>query len=311
MLHLRQKVINITKTQRNVSMNGPLAVASYTQGWNLSLYGYNNYVMHMWKCFFLLVLQFSHPFRVWQSLPVTKKYSNADINSGLKVTFPNSFCKLSSDAIICNLCFLYRIYIVHDEVKDKAFELELSWVGDMTNGRHELVPKDVAEEANKYGKVRQLHLLVWVTWATDYNFKLVNDVYGIFQLLCEPIGTFPLRACVYTLHLHLSGITLVCELRETLQSHQFSDEQCIECWLNVALDALDVMGVLLPILDNFPRKFITHYDIPIGLNISIIHFTLIRFFFLNFTNNKGLSNIRSLLQVFTVDNQPNQIQNSS
>ena len=23
-----------------------------------------------------------------------------------------------------------RIYIVHDEVKDKAFELELSWVGD-------------------------------------------------------------------------------------------------------------------------------------------------------------------------------------
>lgn len=23
-----------------------------------------------------------------------------------------------------------RIYIVHDEVKDKAFELELSWVGE-------------------------------------------------------------------------------------------------------------------------------------------------------------------------------------
>ncbi|KAK7880644.1 hypothetical protein WMY93_032722 [Mugilogobius chulae] len=33
------------------------------------------------------------------------------------------------------------IYIVHDEVKDKAFELELSWVGEVTNGRHELVPK--------------------------------------------------------------------------------------------------------------------------------------------------------------------------
>ncbi|XP_072032332.1 proteasome subunit alpha type-3-like [Amphiura filiformis] len=44
------------------------------------------------------------------------------------------------------------IYIVHDEVKDKAFELELSWVGEMTNGRHEMIPKDVAEEANKYGK---------------------------------------------------------------------------------------------------------------------------------------------------------------
>ena len=26
--------------------------------------------------------------------------------------------------------FCSRIYIVHDEVKDKAFELELSWVGE-------------------------------------------------------------------------------------------------------------------------------------------------------------------------------------
>uniref|UniRef100_A0A7N8Y7X4 Proteasome subunit alpha type n=1 Tax=Mastacembelus armatus TaxID=205130 RepID=A0A7N8Y7X4_9TELE len=47
---------------------------------------------------------------------------------------------------------LCRIYIVHDEVKDKAFELELSWVGEITNGRHELVPKDVREEAEKYAK---------------------------------------------------------------------------------------------------------------------------------------------------------------
>lgn len=44
------------------------------------------------------------------------------------------------------------IYIVHDEVKDKAFELELSWVGEFTQGRHELVPKDIAEAANKFGK---------------------------------------------------------------------------------------------------------------------------------------------------------------
>ncbi|KAK5917525.1 hypothetical protein CgunFtcFv8_012408 [Champsocephalus gunnari] len=44
------------------------------------------------------------------------------------------------------------IYIVHDEVKDKAFELELSWVGEVTDGRHTLVPKDVREEAEKYAK---------------------------------------------------------------------------------------------------------------------------------------------------------------
>ncbi|NIG59646.1 proteasome subunit alpha type-3 isoform X2 [Pontoporia blainvillei] len=44
------------------------------------------------------------------------------------------------------------IYIVHDEVKDKAFELELSWVGEITNGRHEIVPKDIRKEAEKYAK---------------------------------------------------------------------------------------------------------------------------------------------------------------
>ena len=44
------------------------------------------------------------------------------------------------------------IYIVHDGVKDKAFELELSWVGELTKGRHEIVPKDVREEAEKCAK---------------------------------------------------------------------------------------------------------------------------------------------------------------
>ncbi|XP_064601899.1 proteasome subunit alpha type-3-like [Liolophura sinensis] len=44
------------------------------------------------------------------------------------------------------------IYIVHDEVKDKNFELELSWVGEMTGGKHVLVPDDVKAAAEKYAK---------------------------------------------------------------------------------------------------------------------------------------------------------------
>ena len=35
------------------------------------------------------------------------------------------------------------IYMVHDEVKDKMFELELSWVGEFTNGVHKRVPDNV------------------------------------------------------------------------------------------------------------------------------------------------------------------------
>ncbi|XP_039293316.1 proteasome subunit alpha type-3 isoform X2 [Nilaparvata lugens] len=44
------------------------------------------------------------------------------------------------------------IYMVHDELKDKSFELELSWVGKHTNGRHEFVPKAVLAEAEEAAK---------------------------------------------------------------------------------------------------------------------------------------------------------------
>lgn len=45
------------------------------------------------------------------------------------------------------------IYLVHDELKDKQFELEMSWVGVHTNGRHERVPTDIKTEAET--KARQ------------------------------------------------------------------------------------------------------------------------------------------------------------
>ena len=37
-------------------------------------------------------------------------------------------------------------------MKDKRFELELSWVGEMTKGLHQLVPADIYTEADNYGK---------------------------------------------------------------------------------------------------------------------------------------------------------------
>lgn len=37
---------------------------------------------------------------------------------------------IDQSVLIYTLLVLSRIYIVHDEVKDKAFELELSWVGE-------------------------------------------------------------------------------------------------------------------------------------------------------------------------------------
>ncbi|KAK6127163.1 hypothetical protein DH2020_039092 [Rehmannia glutinosa] len=44
------------------------------------------------------------------------------------------------------------IYGVHDEAKDKAFELEMSWVCDESNRQHQKVPDDVLEEAKSAAK---------------------------------------------------------------------------------------------------------------------------------------------------------------
>lgn len=47
------------------------------------------------------------------------------------------------------------IHIAHEDSKDKEFELEMSWVSSIdgpTKGRHQGVPKDILEEADKFAK---------------------------------------------------------------------------------------------------------------------------------------------------------------
>ena len=44
------------------------------------------------------------------------------------------------------------IYLVHDDAKDKDFELELSWIGQETNGLHVPVPDDLFQEAVEAAK---------------------------------------------------------------------------------------------------------------------------------------------------------------
>jgi 20S proteasome subunit alpha 7 len=45
-----------------------------------------------------------------------------------------------------------RMHLVHDDAKDKEFELELSWIGAETGGLHLAVPTDLYEDANQKGK---------------------------------------------------------------------------------------------------------------------------------------------------------------
>jgi 20S proteasome subunit alpha 7 len=44
------------------------------------------------------------------------------------------------------------IHILHDEAKDKPFELEMSWVCEATKWKHDLVPAELVKEANEWAK---------------------------------------------------------------------------------------------------------------------------------------------------------------
>ena len=50
--------------------------------------------------------------------------------------------------------FFYQrsIYAVHDELKDRDWELELSWVCDESNNKHTRVPQEVKDEAETHAK---------------------------------------------------------------------------------------------------------------------------------------------------------------
>jgi 20S proteasome subunit alpha 7 len=41
---------------------------------------------------------------------------------------------------------------VHEDNSEKEFELEISWIGDETNGLHVPVPKDLLAEAEEKAK---------------------------------------------------------------------------------------------------------------------------------------------------------------
>lgn len=47
------------------------------------------------------------------------------------------------------------MYVAHEDSKDKEFELEMTWVSSLdgpTKGRHEEVPKELREEAERLAK---------------------------------------------------------------------------------------------------------------------------------------------------------------
>jgi 20S proteasome subunit alpha 7 len=54
---------------------------------------------------------------------------------------------------LLKITILNSIYTVHDSVKDKEFELELSWVCEESKNLHSFVPKELADEVERLAKV--------------------------------------------------------------------------------------------------------------------------------------------------------------
>lgn len=58
--------------------------------------------------------------------------------------------ELTSEEVVKEIAKI--IHTVHDEVKDKSFVLEMSWVTEATNGKHQWVPKEIIDAAEKHAK---------------------------------------------------------------------------------------------------------------------------------------------------------------
>ncbi|VDK63795.1 unnamed protein product, partial [Onchocerca ochengi] len=46
------------------------------------------------------------------------------------------------------------ILMVRDEAKDKNLQIEMGWVGKITGGKHEIVPKNIVKEAETWAKAK-------------------------------------------------------------------------------------------------------------------------------------------------------------
>lgn len=54
--------------------------------------------------------------------------------------------------MIPNTNSTYSIYLVHDDAKEKEFELEMSWISTESGGHHVAVPQDLFDEAEAKAK---------------------------------------------------------------------------------------------------------------------------------------------------------------
>jgi 20S proteasome subunit alpha 7 len=81
-------------------------------------------------------------------------YRGAAVGKGKQVA-KSEIEKLSLDELSCREAVKEAariLHVVHDEAKDKAFELELTWICEESNGRYEFVPKQLVSEAIAHAK---------------------------------------------------------------------------------------------------------------------------------------------------------------
>lgn len=63
--------------------------------------------------------------------------------------------KLDLDNLTCEEAVKHIaliIHKVHDDAKDKDFELEMSWICPQSNNKHQSVPKDALQQAEQWAK---------------------------------------------------------------------------------------------------------------------------------------------------------------
>jgi hypothetical protein len=108
--------------------------------------------------------------------------------------------------LICNLQHLLHVFVpssiygVHDEAKDKDFELEMSWVCDESNRQHE----KVRHQGVLWVAYIQWHIFLTITFKCGLYMKFTYHNILIFTSTNKPKRIFSLPS--FTIFNHRSSI---------------------------------------------------------------------------------------------------------
>ena len=78
--------------------------------------------------------------------------------------------------------------LCHDDAKDKEMEIEMSWVSEETNRKHQFVPQELIDQAQTELQSAQDAMQEWTSIILPHYIKCVSIKYEYMLILLKEIS---------------------------------------------------------------------------------------------------------------------------